>query len=231
VVEAAESLAHSLALVRDRVRAAAERAGRSPADVTLVAVSKTFPIDVLKMALEAGATDLGENRAQELKEKVAALGDTARWHFIGPLQTNKVRIVVGGASLIHSVDRVELAEAISRRAVAMDMVQDVLIEVNLSGESAKHGTRAGDAVELARTVQSLGGVSVGGLMTMAPFSDDPETSRPYFRQLAQLRDEVAEVVPGASGLSMGMSRDFEVGIEEGATIVRVGEAIFGARRR
>lgn len=230
-MDGAGLLAHSLARVHDRVAAAAERAGRSSADVKLVAVSKTFPIDVLKMALEAGATDLGENRAQELKEKVTALGDAARWHFVGPLQTNKVRIVVGAAALVHSVDRAELAEAISRRAVAMDVVQDVLIEVNLSGETAKHGTRAGDAAELARTAQSLAGVSVGGLMTMAPFSDDPETSRPYFRRLAQLREEVAEAVPGATGLSMGMSRDFEVGIEEGATIVRVGEAIFGARRR
>jgi pyridoxal phosphate enzyme (YggS family) len=203
--------------------------GRSPADVTLVAVSKTFPIDVIQNAIECGATDLGENRAQEFREKVAALGDAARWHFVGPLQTNKVRIVVGAAQLIHSVDRLQLAEAISRRAAALDLVQEVLLEVNITGEAAKHGAEPADALELAGAVHRLGNLTVSGLMTMAPFSDDPETSRPYFRQLAQLRDEVATVVPGATGLSMGMSRDFEVGIEEGATLVRVGEAIFGSR--
>jgi pyridoxal phosphate enzyme (YggS family) len=138
---------------------------------------------------------------------------------------------VGAAALIHSVDRAELAEAISRRASATEVVQKVLVEVNLSGEAAKHGTRPGEALELARRTDALDGVRVCGLMTMAPFSDDPETSRPFFRQLAGLRDEIADVVPGATGLSMGMSRDFEVAIEEGATIVRVGEAIFGARRR
>jgi PLP dependent protein len=226
-----DSLADALGRVRERVAAAAERAGRSAGEVTLVAVSKTFPIHVLKMALDAGATDLGENRAQELKEKVAALGNAARWHFVGPLQTNKVRVVVGAAALIHSVDRVELAEAISRRAVAMELVQDVLIEVNLSGEANKHGTKPVDALGLARSAQALDGIRVRGLMTMAPFSDDPEISRPYFSELARLRDEVATECPGATELSMGMSRDFEVGIEEGATIVRVGEAIFGARRR
>jgi PLP dependent protein len=226
-----ESLTQSLDRVRKRIAEAAQRAGRSPDEVTLVAVSKTFPVDVLDMAIAAGASDLGENRAQELKEKVAALGDAVRWHFVGPLQTNKVRVVVGAAALIHSVDRADLAEAISRRASAMEVVQNVFIEVNLSGEATKHGTQPGEAVELARLTSALDGVRVCGLMTMAPFSDDPETSRPYFGHLARLRDEVAQVVPGATGLSMGMSRDFEVGIEEGATVVRVGEAIFGARRR
>ncbi len=223
------SLQESLARVRERVTGAAERAGRNPADVTLVAVSKTFPIDVIQKAIECGATDLGENRAQEFREKVAALGDAARWHFVGPLQTNKVRIVVGAAQVIHSVDRLQLAKAISRRAAAMDIVQEVLLEVNVTGEAAKHGAEPARAVELAGEVHALGNLTVSGLMTMAPFSDDPEISRPYFRQLAQLRGEVAAVVPGATGLSMGMSRDFEVGIEEGATLVRVGEAIFGSR--
>jgi pyridoxal phosphate enzyme (YggS family) len=225
----ASSLQESLARVRERVTTAAERAGRNPADVTLVAVSKTFPIDVIQKVIECGAADLGENRAQEFREKVAALGDAARWHFVGPLQTNKVRIVVGAAQLIHSVDRLQLAEAISRRAAALDIVQEVLLEVNITGEAAKHGAEPERAVELAVAMHGLGNLTVSGLMTMAPFSDDPETSRPYFRQLAQLRDEVAAVVPGATGLSMGMSRDFEVGIEEGATLVRVGEAIFGSR--
>jgi PLP dependent protein len=217
--------------VRHRIASAAERSGREAGEVTLVAVSKTFPSDVVQTAIEAGATDLGENRAQELKAKVSALGDAARWHFVGPLQTNKVRIVVGAASLIHSVDRPELAEAISRRAGSLGIVQEVLLEVNVAGEAAKHGTDLSDAVALARTVVALDNVTIAGLMTMTPFSDDPETSRPYFRQLAGLRDQLEEVVPGPLGLSMGMSRDFEVGVEEGATWVRVGEAIFGSRRR
>jgi PLP dependent protein len=225
----AESLTESLDRVRARIGAAAERAGRAPGDVTLVAVSKTFPVEVLKRVIAAGATDLGENRAQELKDKVAILGDAVRWHFVGPLQTNKVRVVVGAASLIHSLDRTTLAEAIARRAAPIDLVQDVLIEVNVSGETAKHGIEPERAVGLARAADALDAVRVVGLMTMAPFSDDPETSRPFFRRLAQLRDEVTEVVPDATGLSMGMSRDFEVAIEEGATMVRVGEAIFGSR--
>lgn len=223
------SLKGSLDRVRERIADAAERAGRDPTDVTLVAISKTFPIDVLQTAIGSGATDLGENRAQELREKVAALGDAARWHFVGPLQTNKVRLVVGAAQVIHSIDRLELAVSISRRAARLDLVQDVLLEVNLTREAAKHGVEPERALELARAVHELDNLSLSGLMTMAPFSDDPETSRPYFQQLAALRDEVAAAIPGATGLSMGMSRDFEVGVEEGATLVRVGEAIFGSR--
>jgi PLP dependent protein len=226
---AEDELRGRLERVRERIARAAERAGRDTSEVTLVAVSKTFPDDVVRNAVEAGATDLGENRAQELKAKVSALGNVAKWHFVGPLQTNKVRVVVGAAALIHSVDRPALAEAIARRAGSLDLVQDVLIEVNLSGEAAKHGIGAKEAVELARAVQALDHVNLTGVMTMAPFSDDPETSRPFFRQLARLRDEVVAEVPGAIALSMGMSRDFEVGVEEGATLVRVGEAIFGSR--
>jgi pyridoxal phosphate enzyme (YggS family) len=224
-----ESIRESLARVKERIGRAAERARRDPAEVTLVAVSKTFPIDIVQSAIDAGATDLGENRAQELREKFSALGEAVRWHFVGPLQTNKVRLVVGIAALIHSVERVDVAEVISRRAVAMDGVQDVLIEVNLSGEETKHGISPERAVKLACEVHALDGVKVVGLMTMAPFSDEPENSRPFFRALAQLRDEITSAVPGATALSMGMSRDFEIGVEEGATIVRVGEAIFGTR--
>lgn len=225
----AEAIRERLLRVQERIAAAAERSGRKPSDVLLVAVSKTFPVGVLQTAIKAGATDLGENRAQELKEKVKSLGRAARWHFVGPLQTNKVRFVVGAASLIHSVDRLELAEVISRRAGEMNKVQDVLIEVNVTGEENKHGIEPPATLALARKVAQLDHMNVTGLMTMAPFSEQPETSRPYFRQLAEVRDEVASALPSAIGLSMGMSRDFEVGIEEGATLVRVGEAIFGSR--
>jgi pyridoxal phosphate enzyme (YggS family) len=225
----ADAIGERLRHVRERIATAAERSGREASDVLLVAISKTFPVGVLQTAIEAGATDLGENRAQELKEKVEVLGGSARWHFVGPLQTNKVRFVVGAASLIHSVERLELAEVISRRAGALKAVQDVLIEVNVTGEANKHGIEPSRALALARKVAELDHLNVTGLMTMAPFSEQPETSRRYFQQLADVRDEVASALPSAIDLSMGMSRDFEVGIEEGATIVRVGEAIFGSR--
>ncbi|MGI8708743.1 MAG: YggS family pyridoxal phosphate-dependent enzyme [Actinomycetota bacterium] len=222
------TLEHRFARVLERVAAAAERSGRVASDVTVVAVSKTFPADVLMAAIEVGAVDLGENRAQELKQKQAVVSG-ARWHFIGHLQTNKVRHVVGVA-LVHSVDRFGLGEAIARRASAMDIVQDVLIEVNVSGEANKHGVTPERMSALAEQLQDLDGLRVAGLMAMPPFPNDPEESRPYFQQLVALRHELVDRAPGASDLSMGMTRDFEIAVEEGATIVRVGEAIFGPRR-
>jgi pyridoxal phosphate enzyme (YggS family) len=216
--------------VLDRIGAAAQRAGRDPDEITLVAVSKTWPADVVKDAAGAGVGIFGENRAQELKEKHAVLGDRVRWHFVGPLQSNKVRAVVGVAELVHSVDRYGLAEAIARRARSLGIVQDVLIEVNAGGESTKHGVEPAGAVRLAEEVAELDGITVGGLMAIPPRADNPETTRPYFRDLAALRDLVAASVPTATALSLGMSGDFEQAIEEGATIVRVGEAIFGPRR-
>jgi PLP dependent protein len=223
-------LADRLAMVRSRIEDAAARAGRDADDVVLVGITKTWPVDVCKAALDAGLADLGENRAQEFRDKTTVLGPAARWHFVGHLQTNKVRHVVGSAVLIHSVDGFGLAEAISRRAAAADVVQDVLIEVNIAGEATKHGVAPETVIPLARDISGLPGVRVRGLMTMPPLSDDPETTRRYFKELAELGQRAADVVPGATELSMGMTRDFEVAVEEGATIVRVGEAIFGPRR-
>jgi len=223
------TLAENLANVRTSIGAAARRAGRPPDDVTLVAVTKTWPADVVLEAIGAGATDLGENRAQEFKEKVTILGDRVRWHFIGHLQTNKVRSVVGSCELIHSVDRLGLAESIARRAAVADSNQDVLIEVNVAGDPNKHGVEPVRAVALALEIEKLDGVRVGGLMTMPPYPEDPEQSRPYYKELAALSVQLTAELPGAGALSMGMSRDFEVAIEEGATIVRVGTAIFGFR--
>ena len=225
------TIAARWAAVMERVEAAAERAGRDAAEVTVIAVSKTFPADAIVEVLDAGATDIGENRAQELRDKMAALGDRPRWHFVGPLQTNKVRSLAGRIALIHSVDRFGLGEAIARRAAAIGATQDVLIEVNLGGEAAKAGVEPPRAAALAAEVDALDGVSVKGVMAIPPASDDPEETRGYFKELAALRDEIAAKVPGATGLSMGMTRDFEVAIEEGATWVRVGEAIFGPRVR
>lgn len=223
------SLAERYSGVVARVAEAARRSGRSPEDVTLVAVSKTWPVDVLKDAAGAGVEVFGENRAQELREKHAVLGDRVRWHFVGPLQSNKVRHVAGVAELVHSVDRFGLAEAIGRRARSLGVVQDVLIEVNTGGEATKHGVEPAAAARLAEDVAGVEGIAVRGLMTIPPRVDDPDDARPYFRDLAALRDLVAASVPGATELSMGMSADFEQAIEEGATIVRVGEAIFGPR--
>jgi pyridoxal phosphate enzyme (YggS family) len=197
--------------------------------VTLVAVAKTFSADRVREALASGAQAIGENRAQELKEKAAALGTDIDWHFIGHLQTNKVRHVVGVATLIHSVDRFGLAEAIARRARSLDLIQDVLIEVNIAGEAAKGGVEPPATPVLAEEIAALDGVQVTGVMAMPPATEDPEASRPYFRQLRAIGAEVAARVPGATALSMGMTRDFEVAIEEGATLVRVGRAIFGPR--
>ncbi|MGH2736510.1 MAG: YggS family pyridoxal phosphate-dependent enzyme [Actinomycetota bacterium] len=225
------NLVERLEQVRRRIDDAAQRSGRSGGDVTLVAVSKTFPADVLIDAVAAGVTDFGENRAQELREKLAVVGDKARWHFIGPLQTNKVRHVVGHAALVHSVDRPGLAEAIARRARGLGIVQDVLLEVNIAGDPAKHGVEPGSAVAAATAVDELDGVAVRGLMTMPPWPDSPEESRPYYKELAALGARLTAARPGAGELSMGMSRDFEVAVEEGATLVRVGEALFGPRGR
>jgi len=218
-----------LKAVRTSIEDAARRSGRSPSDVTLVAVSKTWPADVALEAISAGVTDLGENRAQEFKEKVALLEGRARWHFIGPLQTNKVRQVVGACDLIHSVDRLGLAEAIDRRASRLGLVQDVLIEVNVALDPSKHGIEPAKAIALAGEAAVMAGVRVRGLMTMPPYPDDPEESRPYYKELAALSRQLLAELPEAAELSMGMTRDFEIAIEEGATLVRIGTAIFGPR--
>jgi len=223
------TVAANLASVQRAITEASRRSGREPGDVTLVAVTKTWPASVILEVIAAGATDFGENRAQEFKEKVTLLGDRARWHFIGHLQTNKARHVVGFCELIHSVDRPGLAESIARRATVAGAEQDVLIEVNVAGDPNKHGVEPARAVALALEVQELEGVRVRGLMTIPPYVEDPELSRPHYKDLAALSAQLVAELPDAGALSMGMSQDFEVAIEEGATIVRVGTAIFGSR--
>ena len=193
------------AAVRDRVSAAARRSGRDGSDVTIVAVTKTWPADVAAAALSAGVTDLGENRAQELAQKRAIVDENARWHFVGHLQTNKVRRVAG-VTLIHSVDRFGLGEAIARRAMEMDIVQEVLLEVNVSGEASKHGVAPERMAALAEQLLGLDGLRVRGLMTVPPLPEQPESSRPYFAQLMTLRDQLQRTAPGAMELSMGMTR-------------------------
>jgi pyridoxal phosphate enzyme (YggS family) len=226
------SVSENLKHVMDRIAAAARRAGRDPSSVRLVTVTKTVDHDRIRQAIAAGAAILGENRVQEAKEKIEALGKVASWHLIGHLQTNKSKYAVKLFDLIHSVDTLELAKEIDKQAAKAGKVQDVLIEVSIAGEAAKAGVSIGDTVRLVKEAAGLKHIRVLGLMTMPPFSDDPEDSRPYFRKLRDLADAVRkEGIAGMSmnELSMGMSGDFEVAIEEGATLVRVGTAIFGER--
>jgi pyridoxal phosphate enzyme (YggS family) len=226
------SIASNLKTVQDRIAAAARRAGRDPASVRLVTVTKTIDAERIREAVAAGASVLGENRVQEAREKIASLGPIASWHLIGRLQANKAKYAVTLFYLIHSVDSLALAKEIDRQAARHDKVQDVLIEVNIAGEASKAGVEANAVMGLVRDLSMLKNIRVQGLMTMPPFSEDPEASRPFFRKLRELAADIAkEQVPGVTmkELSMGMSGDFEVAVEEGATLVRVGTAIFGGR--
>jgi pyridoxal phosphate enzyme (YggS family) len=226
------SIAENLRNVQDRIAAAAKRAGRDPSAIKLVVVTKTVAPDRIREAVAAGATILGENRVQEAKEKIEQLGSIARWHLIGHLQSNKAKYAVKLFDLIHSVDSLDLAQEIDRQAAKAVKVQNVLIEVNIAGEASKSGVSAADARLLVREASKLRNISIKGLMTMPPFSENPEDARPYFRKLREVAANMTkENIPGASmqELSMGMSGDFEVAVEEGATMVRVGTAIFGER--
>ncbi len=224
-------IAQRLAEVRQRVVDSATAAGRDPAAVTLIAVGKTFPADVLAEAVAAGVTDLGENRVQEAAAKKAGVPD-ATWHLIGPLQRNKARLALELFDVIHTVDRPELADRLQHLLEQHwpERRQPVLVEVNVGREPQKAGVLPEDAHELVRLVADRDRLELLGLMAIPPFGDDPEASRPHFRALRELRDSLE----GRLGLplphlSIGMSHDFEIAIAEGATMVRVGTAIFGHR--
>jgi PLP dependent protein len=228
----AADIARRLSEVRDRIALAAARAGRDPGDVRLVVVTKDVDARRAAQALAAGATDLGENRAQELTAKAEALAsESPRWHFIGTLQRNKVKDVVGVASLIHSVDSIALGRAVAVRAGTLGIVQEVLLEVNVSGEATKHGLRPGATAEALGSLAGEPGLHVRGLMTIAP-AVAPPIARRAFAELRDLAQELRGTLGGSElgELSMGMTSDFEQAVEEGATIVRVGAAIFGPRR-
>jgi pyridoxal phosphate enzyme (YggS family) len=233
---AQEPLAVRLADVRARLAGAAEKSGRKPDEVRLIAISKTHPTPVLKQVIELGATDLGENRVQEAEGKITEIGrDRVRWHLVGHLQANKVRRAVNLFDVIHSVDSVELAQRLDRLCVEEERESlAVLIQVDLGHEETKSGVDESELIHLIESLGPLTRLKLIGLMTLPPFFDDPEQSRPFFRRLRELRDELNQ--RGAFGdrtgeLSMGMTHDFEVAIEEGATMVRIGTAIFGARHK
>jgi pyridoxal phosphate enzyme (YggS family) len=219
---AVTTVAQRLTLVRERVARAAERCGRSPAEVTIVAVSKLFPTQAIEEAAAAGIAHIGENRVQEAAAKVSSLHHLpVTWHMIGHLQTNKAKTALELFDIIHSVDSLRLAEALSRRA---DRPIPVLLEVNVAGEASKFGLSPQEVLQTAEAIARLPHLDMRGLMTMAPLVSDPEEVRPVFRELRRLRDAL-----GLAELSMGMTDDFEVAIEEGATLVRIGRAIFGER--
>ena len=217
-----------------RIADAAIGCGRDPQSVRLVAVSKTVDAQRVAEAIIAGVTIVGENYIQEARDKFNALIDRpVGWHFIGHLQSNKAKYAVRMFDLIHSVDSLKLAIALDQAAKKNGKQQDVLIQVNISGEQSKSGTTQNDTVDLIRKASRLEHICIRGLMTMPPYYDEPELARPFFHQLARLRERIADQhIPGVTmdELSMGMTGDFEVAIEEGATLVRIGTAIFGSRQ-
>ena len=217
-------IAHGVVRVRERIESACERVRRDPAGVRLIAVTKTHSVDAVESAYAAGVRDFGENRMQEALPKIAearARGIDATWHLVGHLQTNKAAAAIEAFDIIHSIDSTRLAETVSRRAARM---MQVLVEVNVGGEASKAGASIRDVAAFVREVQALPNLDVAGLMTVAPRVENPEQARPVFRLLREARDEF-----GLRELSMGMTDDFEVAIEEGSTLVRVGRAIFGSR--
>lgn len=222
----------NLAAINRRILQACQRADRDPSEVRLVAVSKTKPAAMIEEAAAVGQQLFGESYAQEFSAKFDQLGTAVDWHFIGGLQTNKVKYLRGKVNLIHSVDRLSLAQEINRQWAKIDQVANILIQLNLGAEASKSGAGEAELEQLLRQVAELPNLHIRGLMALPPYLDDPEEVRPYFRQLRQLAEIMkTRKIPGIElqELSMGMSHDFEVAIEEGATLVRVGSAIFGTR--
>ncbi|RTZ93558.1 MAG: YggS family pyridoxal phosphate-dependent enzyme [Deltaproteobacteria bacterium] len=218
--------------IRLRVEKAAKRAGRDPGEIRLIAVSKTKPVSMIREAVAAGVTDLGENYIQEAREKIPQIAGDVHWHFIGHLQTNKAKYAARLFDWIHTIDRKEIADALNRRAGMEERVLKVLIEVNVGKEATKSGVMEEDLLPLVEHVATLPNLSLRGLMVIPPLALDPEEARGYFIRTRHLAEQVAaRDIPGVSmaELSMGMTADFEVAIEEGATMIRVGTAIFGPR--
>ncbi|MCC8152468.1 MAG: YggS family pyridoxal phosphate-dependent enzyme [Lachnospiraceae bacterium] len=222
----------NLAEVERRIQAACDRAGRDRSEVTLIAVSKTKPIPMLNEAYEAGVREFGENKVQEMMDKFEVMPSDIHWHMIGHLQRNKVKYLMGKSYLIHSVDSLRLAEEISAQSVKHGVDTDILIEVNIAGEESKFGTSSEEAIQLVTEAAKLPNLHILGLMTIAPYVENPEDNRIYFRKIRELSVDIAsKKIDNVCMriLSMGMTGDYEVAIEEGATMVRVGTGIFGER--
>ena len=221
--------------VRERIAAACTRAGRRPEDVTLVAVTKTFPLEQIREAVRAGVCDIGENYVQELLSKREALAEEpVRWHFIGHLQSNKVRYLADWVTMVQALESVSLARELDARAARAGRTIDALVEVNTTGEASKYGVAPDQVLPFVRSLEEFKGIRIRGLMTIGPFLPDPEGSRPMFRLLRELRETLSrhrQQNLDPVHLSMGMTGDFEVAIEEGATLLRIGTALFGSRPR
>lgn len=218
--------------VQNSISEAVKASGRDEKDVTLIAVSKTKPVEMIKEVYDAGIRDFGENKVQEIIDKYPKLPSDIRWHLIGHLQTNKVKYIIDKVCMIHSVDSLKLAQEISRQAIKHNVTADILIEVNVAGEDTKFGVKPEDTLSLCEEISTLANVRIRGLMTVAPFVDDPEENRAVFCTLRQLFVDIdAKNIDNVSMdcLSMGMSNDYTIAIEEGATFVRVGTSIFGQR--
>ncbi len=225
-------LKDNLAQVEERIQAACNRSGRKREEVTLIAVSKTKPVSMIEELNELGVTNFGENKVQELTSKYEVLPKNLKWHMIGHLQTNKVKYIVDKVCLIHSVDSLKLAKEIEKEAIKKDVVCKILIEVNIAGEDTKYGVSYEEVLPLILEISKLSRVIVSGLMVIAPYTIDPEKNREYFRKMRHLYVDIkSKNIDNVSMdmLSMGMTGDYEVAIEEGATIVRVGTGIFGER--
>ena len=222
----------NIEVVESRIAQACERSGRKREEVLLLAVSKTIDVPRIKEAVECGLTSLGENKVQEIMDKYEPMGEGVKWHLIGHLQTNKVKYIIDKVELIHSVDSLKLAEEINKRASAKGVVADILLEVNIAEEDSKFGIKKEECEDRVREISKLPNIKIRGLMTVAPFVENAEENRPYFRQMKQLLVDINNKKidnVNMDILSMGMTGDYEVAIEEGATIVRVGTGIFGAR--
>ena len=224
----------NLKKIHDDLRAAAQKSGQDASQVTLIAVSKKKPPEMIQQAIDAGQKNFGENYIQEAMEKIDLLGrKSAIWHFIGHLQSNKAKFAVKYFDLIHTVDKVKLAKEINRQAQKIGKMQEILLQVNISQETTKSGAKENEIVDIAKQVCRFDNLHVSGLMCMPPFFDDPEDARIYFKRLKQISKDIEALnLPNTTmtHLSMGMSNDFPVAVEEGATLVRVGTAIFGARQ-
>lgn len=225
-------LKDALIEVENNILDACERSGRNPEEVTLIAVSKTKPVEMLQEVYNEGIRDFGENYVQELADKIEIMPNDIRWHMIGHLQRNKVKYLVGKVACIHSVDSLRLAEVINERSIKLGVVTEIMAEVNIAGEESKFGFTRDEVFDFAEKVSTMEGVKLVGLMTSAPYVNDPEENRQYFREMKSLSVDINEKNINninITELSMGMTNDYIVAVEEGATHVRVGTAIFGAR--
>ncbi len=225
-------LKENLTKVEENIQKACDKAGRKRSEVTLIAVSKTKPVEMLQEIYNEGIREFGENKVQEMCEKMELMPQDIKWNMIGHLQTNKVKYIIGKTSLIHSVDSLKLAEEIQKQAVKHDVTADILVEVNIANEESKFGISKDETIQMVRDIAKLDHLKIKGLMTIAPFVENPEDNRLYFREIKQLSVDINnQNIDNVSMdvLSMGMTGDYMVAIEEGATMVRVGTGIFGER--